>query len=268
MATYTFTYKVPDQLYINSWADGNTGTGTVKTDQATHKAWFETATGSILYTDFFEHIDSMGDLPPETQKIVTEVEVDPTTNAGAMALWFIKYNSYGNMMDSDENPGDVLVDTAVPNYPDHTWKKITNPTPNHIWQQFLDDNGNLDYRFHSKEENTVADYNARQRKHEVKYYMDNFDCGADIESDMSVFINNCDTFITANDPLKPWMLEPEAQLLDRTAAPKIPLNIATAIANIKSSGITADIQFQPWSFTNEAHAMRFDPDVRLSELEG
>ena len=32
MATYEFTYKVPDQVYVDSWAEGKTATAKVKLD--------------------------------------------------------------------------------------------------------------------------------------------------------------------------------------------------------------------------------------------
>ena len=32
MATYEFTYKVPDELYVNSWANNSTATAKVKLD--------------------------------------------------------------------------------------------------------------------------------------------------------------------------------------------------------------------------------------------
>ena len=63
MATYEFTYKVPDQVYVDSWAEGKTATAKVKLDNPVITAFVDTFEPSmrIVGSTLEDGIDSEGD---------------------------------------------------------------------------------------------------------------------------------------------------------------------------------------------------------------
>ena len=59
MATYEFTYKVPDQVYVDSWAEGKTATAKVKLDNPVITAFVDTFEPSMrIVADIIEYTSS------------------------------------------------------------------------------------------------------------------------------------------------------------------------------------------------------------------
>lgn len=280
MATYTFTYKVPDILWTNKWDTNATATGTLKLDQAEHKLWFDPEFQTLEYSTLMENIDSAGNLPvtitpfgepgqSELVEITLTAGTDDKTN---MALWIAKHHDgvYGSL-DSDEHPAEVYEATPIPVYSsepgfeDHTYQKETNPHPAKVWELVLNqaDDG-VDFLANIKNADTFGEINARARRHEVKHYADIYDLGAEAESDATAFLANVSAFITKWDDLKPWMIDHRHIEHQQTAAPKIPMSVASAIATIKQTGMDVGNEFTPWTLSNEAHETEL---VFLSELE-
>ena len=277
MATHTFTYKVPDELHVNSWANNATKTGTLKMDNASEKIWFHRSDmeeyWNMFATSFNEGIDSIGQFPPSMQSELREVTVSPDNDANKMALWLAKYNAVGELMDSDEWPDETYVDTQVPGKAsDYTYKKMADASvhPNWVWELALDDQEDtIDFVFRNKQDVTNHDILAHTRRHQVKFYQDNFDLGADVDSDATAFIAKCDQFLTDNEPVRQWMLDPLRKDDDNALVPKMPITVTTAIGNIPEKTIEhAELNYTPWSDTSVGRAYLYDtPIIKLSDLD-
>ena len=273
MATHTFTFKVPDLQHVNSWEDGRTATGTLKMDDASVKLWFHQGdmdpAPSLFASSFNEGYDSIGVFPPVTQQELTEVTLSPDNDKNKMFLWLAKHESVGELFDSDEWPEEVRVDTQIPNRPDGvTWKKLSDASwsPRWAWKLCMKD-GQVDAIFKADENLTISDMNAYKRKHNVKFYRDNYDLGTAADSDADAFMAACDQFITDNADVYAWMLTPEALVHETGLAPRIPLSVATAINNIPE-GDGMEFAYTPWENTAEAQKFTDYPDlVYLSDLD-
>ena len=273
MATHTFTFKVPDLQHVNSWEDGRTATGTLKMDDASVKLWFyqgDMDPAPILYASSFnEGYDSIGVFPPMMQLELTEKTISPDTDKNKMFCWLAKHESVGELFDSDEWPEEVRVDTQIPNRPDGvTWKKLSDASwsPRWAWKLCIKD-GQVDALFKADENLTISDMNAYKRKHNVKFYRDNYDLGADVDSDADAFMAACDQFISDNSGVYNWMLTPEALQHEAGLAPRIPLSVATAINNIpENDGM--EFAYTTWENTAEAQQLiNYDGTIYLSELD-
>lgn len=276
MATHTFTYKVPDELHVNSWANNATKTGTLKMDNGSEKIWFHKTDMEEHYTmfatTFNEGIDSMGQFPPLMQPELREHTISPDTDNNKMALWLAKYNAVGELMDSDEWPDEIYNDAQAPNRPDgYTYKKMADESihPNWIWTLGLNEDNNIQFYFRNREDVTNGDVLAHTRRHQVKFYQDNFDLGTDIDSDATAFIAKCDKFLTDNDPFRQWMADPEKRAEDTALIPKTPLSVATAIGGIPEQVLDdAALNYVPWEQTSQGAAYLYDiPVVKLSDLD-
>lgn len=273
MATHTFTFKVPDLQHVNSWEDGRTANGTLKLDEDSVKLWFEQSdmepAPTLFATSLNEGMDSIGVFPPMQQAELTEVTLSPDNDKNKMFLWLAKHESVGELFDSDEWPDEVRVDTQIPNRPDGvTWKKLSDASwsPRWAWKLCMHE-GQVDAMFKADENLTISDLNAYKRKHNVKFYRDNYDLGPEADSDADAFMASCDAFIEANKDVYSWMLTPEALQHEHGLAPRIPLSVATAINNIPE-GDGMEFAYIPWDRTAEADKFINRPDVIfLSELD-
>lgn len=290
MATYEFTYKVPDTLWVNSWADGNTATGKIKSDTPTIKCWI--ARGgpeAYLLASSFDGVnsaDSARDVNPivggsaeDAYQIpgytVEERTIDLSTASDAlkMAAHFLKGNAATVNWDDEEDAPRTYTETAVPVFTSgRTYNDMDNPGAQDVWTIDLnswDSDGFVDFEAVTKSDLNQAELDAVWRREEVKHYINKYDLGAAGDSDAHAFIANCNSYLTTWGPAKPWM--DDGTFNDSMAAPRIPLSVISALGVMKASGaevelFKADAPYRAQASSSIAELDKGDDVVLLSSL--
>lgn len=249
MATYEFTYKVPDQVYVDSWAEGKTATAKVKLDNPVITAFVDTFEPSmrIVGSTLEDGIDSegawrlsRGELPgtvysPSSQ--VRAITIDASkSDTEAMAAWLCKRQVNG-AMDSDEFPNPEYAEADVPVLSgSKKFQELQNPMPSDYWDLVAGNGADVDsvnFRFISKSDMTTGETATFQRREEVKFYYDKYDLGTAGESDAKAFLTACDEFLAKYKPVKPWM--DDGTFLDNEELKplKIPYSVTQAVKAVR-----------------------------------
>lgn len=245
MATYEFTYKVPDELYVNSWANNSTATAKVKLDDPVVHLYM-----GHLSVDTVGHLlgSSLDEDTPDYDAFKAKEDINGTASTlitidasnsdeEALAAWLAKFytgHAHGNPMDADENPDDVYEETAVPGLLNQKYLKLTNPKPRHYWEVSIDptDISKLDFQAVFKSDLTLQEQNAFLSKEEVRYYLDKYDLGDPGNADAATFMTTAKAYLDFMFPIKPWMDDGTLAECDSVRPPKIPIHIAKEIANV------------------------------------
>ena len=290
MATYEFTYKVPDTLWVNSWADGTTATGKVKSDTPIIKCWI--ARGgpeAFLLASSFDGVNSadsarnvnpiIGGPAADDYQIpgytVEERTIDLSTASDAlkMAAHALKGNAATVNWDDEEDVPRTYTETAVPVFTSgRTYNDMDNPQPQDIWTIDLnswDSDGFVDFEAVTKSDLNQAELDAVWRREEVKHYINKYDLGAAGDSDANAFIAACNSYLTTWGPAKPWM--DDGTFNDSMSAPRIPLSVISALGVMKASGadvelFKADAAFRAQASSSIAELDKGDDVVLLSSL--
>lgn len=261
MATYEFTYKVPDTLWVNSWEDGNTATGKIKSDDPIVKAWIGRGwMEPLLIGNSFDGISTMDSARDQNPIIGTsnqasesflpgisleEKTIDLRTANDTMkqVAWHMKATSR-SAMDSDEDTPRTYTQKDVPNISGMKYGDMDNPGPADCWTpdwESWDSDGHMDMMASIKSDLNQNELDAVWRREEVKFYQSKYDLGAEGESDATVFIASCNTYLTKWGPTKPWMDNGTFHTGGHFEnAPKIPLSVVNALGVMKASG--ADVE--------------------------
>lgn len=257
MATYEFTYKVPDTLWVNSWEDGNTATGKIKSDDPIVKAWI--ARGGpepLLLASTFSGINS-ADSALDTNPIIGTSNEDPgyyfpgytleektidlrtASDTMKQAAWHLKMSSTADMDDEEDVPR-TYTSKAVPNLSGRTYNDMDNPGPADCWTpdwESWDSDGFMEFNALIKSDLNQFELDAVWRREEVKFYQDKYDLGTEGDSDATAFIAACNAYLTKWNPTKPWMDDGTFRTAgDFETAPKIPLSVVSALGVMKASG--------------------------------
>lgn len=238
MPTFNFTYPVPDEIWVENWSQGLTGTLAYK-GPAEVNMWFDDYTLTFVGSDF--DLDSDQDGMPDTTQAGHEGLTKITVNAGdghrsAAACWLAKLRATDqntNAMDSDELPDEVTTDitTAGRNY-----QKITNPRPDHLFDLALTDEGGEDSPGFAlehilKHPESHHEFEAKKRKAKVQYYVNTYDLGTDAETAGTNYISAVDDYLESIDSHYPWQFI----TVPMNTVPKIPLSVMTAVSTITSA---------------------------------
>ena len=246
MANFNFTYPVPDELWVENWSNGLTGTLVYK-GPAEVNLWFDHSNKFFVGSDF--DLDSDQDGFPDTTEVnekgLTKLTVRAADgNKSIAAMWLAKLKSTDQetfAMDSDEFPDETTTRIQTDG---RDYLKITNPRPDHLFMLQMDEfDGSaweLEHKIKSPEAHTV--YEARRRRNRVSYYQDTFDLGAGPESDATAFISATNTYIADRADHYPWQF-----ITIPKDVPKIPLSVMTAISNIKNAmpDVEENMQYVP-----------------------
>ena len=253
MATYEFTYKVPDDLWVNSFGANKTETAKVKLDDPVVKVYMTRPEGipchRMLGSSLGEH-KTLHDFMENSQKYDNnpcyELTVDASkSDTEALACWLAKFYTTGpQSMDSDERPEMEFRDSAVPVLHNKTYKKLINPLPRDVWELTTKEasSDSIDFTAIFKGDMTRGEVNAFHRREEVRYYKDKYDLGSPGESDAANFITKTDDFMTKMFDVKPWMDDGTFHTLDSLAPPKIPHSVLTNIQKVED--INSVVQHQ------------------------
>lgn len=264
MATFEFTYKVPDEPMVNSWDDGNTETHTYVGD-ATANLFFDDL-GLLVGSTFTGH-DSTSDFPElsgDWGETISKVTVDVNDGIKEKLAVAIAKMQSGSELDPAESKTLTYTDTAVPGVAGQTYPKPDNFEPQMVWTPVWN-NDALDLEMKAQQKNTMRELEARRRKHEVNYFHTRYDLGTEGESDATAFMTAINSYIASVDDLNPWMLTNHADITDISDVPKIPASVRTAIGSLTENNIHTG--FVNWDMTPEAEEELTAPRVFYSEVE-
>jgi hypothetical protein len=249
--TLSLTYKGPKEIIV--WADPFDG------DPLANSLSHPTE------QDRIEAIRTAGKNKSEIKEIVLDAEA---SDIQAMACWLINHS--GERIDQVESDPDQFnkheYETISYEFMEHTieWERLKNPNPNDLYTIHFrdwdnDDVWDVDFIYRTINNDTVAEIMTKDRLHQVKWFAEEYDLGEEAEALAAEFISKATKFIKDVDKVRPWHLkEPNAAW-----APKIPLALAKAIAEIKNSGLSyayvpydignAINQIEPTLFYRELH---------------
>jgi hypothetical protein len=257
--TVEFSYKRADEDFLLEPTFVNNNTLSLKyKGPDTIKCWVHPAYGEIVYTDVSHptpedrarQIKIQGDVIASELK---EVTITPETDdLHAMAAWFVMWSHAGGdakaalMADSEQWNTLEYEDKSI-TAAGHgvAWKNCTNPNPSEFLNLYFRDDDNdgtweFDFEYVTKGNDTAAELIAKERKARVEYYFKEFEMTAEADSDAEVYIAKVDKFLTDIDPVRPWYIADQDTGL---WAPKMPISVASAVSDAKSSGLSAHRYF-------------------------
>ena len=250
MATYEFTYKVPDELYVNSWDNAGTATAKVKLDDPIVHIYMDTIggpnqMGAIVGTslgEFATHDSWEENRLAQRFGATYSVSVDASKGGKeALAAWLAKYHTVGRQgMDSDEYPQQTYTSTAVPVLTGKTYEKLDNPMPSDYWLPHRTSDESIEMAAIFKGDLTHHEINTLRRREEVRYYRDKYDLGDEAESDAKAFIAASDAHLAKMYDVKPWMDDGTFKEIDSCKGPRIPISVVTGIDLVKDMNYVLD----------------------------
>lgn len=210
----TFSYPLPDELYVEG-VSGDIVGNFIYDGPETFDVEIDRS-GLVIGID----IQNEPELGPEFRKTI-----DASTHTAAAYLlshYFVdnytwKYECEDEIMDN----GDV-------------YKKLLNPN--------LGDAYELKFNFETndweliqivKQQDNPAALEAKIRKEYILKYAKKYSFGTEVDDIIKTYIEELDTFIINNPPLKTW----KYINFDFNSVPKIPSIIAVEIAKLPSEGV-------------------------------
>lgn len=226
MPTFNFTYPVPDELYVENWSQGLTGT-LVYDGPAEVNLWFNEDSKTLQTSDW--DVEE-GETEPKHVDSLKKVTVNAADGDRAKTiLWFAKLRSPKAEMGASEYPEEIResVTSDGKNY-----ERITNPRPDHLFQLVLNTSGSdtptILIEHILKFPETHAEHICKVRRAKVKHFADQYDLGAEAEAAALTFDSACAAYLEAMADNHQWMYIEQPL----TSIPKIPLSVASAIATI------------------------------------
>lgn len=210
----TFSYPLPDELYVEGVSGKVTGTYTYDGPET-----------------FDVHIDNRGNI------IDIDVQNDPemgpnyrkTINASThpeVAYCFLNYFEEEYTWEY-EFEDEIMENGDI-------YKKILNPRLNDVYEVIYDFESN-DWQFEQivKQQDNPAVLEAKRRKEYIQKYSEKYSFGEAIDIAIEAYIAELDAFIESNPPLKTW----KYINFNLGTVPKIPAIISIEIAKLPSEGV-------------------------------
>lgn len=210
----TFSYPLPDELYVEGVSGEVTGTYTYNGPE-TFDVHIDTL-GNVVDVD----VQNDPEMGPDYRKTI-----DPSTQP-AVAYSFShyfedEYNWEYEFEDEVMENGDV-------------YKKILNPNLNDAYQVVYDFVTN-DWKFIQivKQQDNPPSLEAQRRKEYIQKYAEKYSFGEAIDLAIETYIQELNEFIASNLPLKTW----KYINFNFNSVPKIPAIISIEIAKLPSEGV-------------------------------
>ena len=210
----TFSYPLPDELYVEGVSGNITGTFTYDGPE-TFDVEIDRS-GSIIDIDTRNEPES----GPDFRKTI-----DASTHTAAAYLlghYFVddykwEYENEDEVMDN----GEVYKKPLNPNLGDAYELKFNFETNDWELIQIV------------KQQDNPAALEAKRRKEYIQKYADKYSFGTEVDDAIETYITSLDTFITNNPPLKTW----KYINFNFNSVPKIPAVISIEIAKLPSEGV-------------------------------
>lgn len=210
----TFSYPLPDELYVEGISGDVVGTYTYDGPE-----FFDVQIdefGDVVNIDI-EHDPELGPNFRKTIDASNQIEA-----AYILSNYFIedyqwKYEFEDEIMEN----GDI-------------YKKILNPDLKDAYElKYNFENDDWDLIQIVKEQSNPSAIEAKRRKEYIERYSEKYTFGAEVDTMIEEYISELDTYIENNPPLKSWKYTHH----DLKKVPKIPLAISVEIAKIPSEGV-------------------------------
>lgn len=209
----TFTYPLPDELYVEGVSGTIVGTYTYDGPE-TFDVEID-AFGNIVDID----IQRDPEMGPNFRKTINASE-------NIEAAYMLSHYFIDDYVWEPEFEDEIMENGDV-------YKKLTNPRLGDAYQLQYDFQEN-DWKLIQilKEEGNPSATEAEVRKKYIETYASKYSFGTEVDAAIENYINELDTFIQNNPPIKTW----KYTNFNFNSIPKIPATIAIEISKIPNEG--------------------------------
>jgi hypothetical protein len=211
----TFSYPLPDELYVEGVSGNITGTFTYDGPE-TFDVQID-GSGDVLDID----IQNEPELGPDFRKTID------ATKQPEVAYMFAHYFDENYIAPVSETVDEVMENSDV-------YKKPLNPDLTTAYQvKYNTQENDFELVQIVKQQENPATLEAKRRKEYIQKYADKYSFGTEVDDAIETYIASLDTFITNNPPLKTW----KYINFNLNSVPKIPAVISIEISKLPSEGV-------------------------------
>jgi hypothetical protein len=211
----TFSYPLPDELYVEGVSGNITGTFTYDGPE-TFDVQIDSS-GNILDID----IQNDPELGPDFRKTID------ATKQPEVAYMFAHYFDENYIAPVSETVDEVMENGDV-------YKKPLNPDLKDVYEvRFNTQENDFELLQIVKQQDNPAALEAKKRKENIQKYADKYSFGTEVDAAIETYITALNTFIANNPPLKTW----KYINFNLNSVPKIPASIAIELSKIPSEGV-------------------------------
>ena len=211
----TFSYPLPDELYVEGVSGNITGTFTYDGPE-TFDVQID-GFGNILDID----IQNDPELGPDFRKTID------ATKQPEVAYMFAHYFDENYIRSLSETVDEVMENGDV-------YKKPINIDLKDAYEvRFNIQENDFELVQILKQQDNPSALEAQRRKEYIQKYADKYSFGTEVDATIETYITSLDTFITNNPPLKTW----KYINFNFNSVPKIPASIAIELSKIPSEGV-------------------------------
>jgi hypothetical protein len=211
----TFTYPLPDELYIEGVSGIIVGTYTYDGPEK-FDVQIDPITGDILDID----IQNDPKEGPDFRKTIN-------ASKNIEAAYLLSHYFVDDYVWEYEFEDEIMENGDV-------YKKLTNPNLSDVYQLRYDFETN-DWKLDQilKQQDNPSTSEAKIRKEYIEKYSSKYSFGEEVDSLIENYIEQLDTFIENNPPLKTW----KYINFDFKSVPKIPAKISIEISKLSNEGV-------------------------------
>ena len=211
----TFSYPLPDELYVEGVSGNITGTFTYDGPE-TFDVQIDSS-GNILDID----IQNDPELGPDFRKTID------ATKQPEVAYMFAHYFDENYIAPVSETVDEVMENSDV-------YKKPLNPDLTTAYQvKYNTQENDFELLQIVKQQDNPSALEAQRRKKNIQKYADKYSFGTEVDDAIETYITALNTFIANNPPLKTW----KYINFNLNSVPKIPASIAIELSKIPSEGV-------------------------------
>ena len=211
----TFSYPLPDELYVEGVSGNITGTFTYDGPE-TFDVQID-GSGDVLDID----IQNEPELGPDFRKTID------ATKQPEVAYMFAHYFDENYIAPVSETVDEVMENGDV-------YKKPLNPDLKDVYEvRFNTEDNDWELVQIVKQQDNPSALEAQRRKENIQKYADKYSFGTEVDAAIETYITALNTFIANNPPLKTW----KYINFNLNSVPKIPASIAIELSKIPSEGV-------------------------------
>lgn len=211
----TFSYPLPDELYVEGVSGNITGTFTYDGPE-TFDVQID-GSGDVLDID----IQNEPELGPDFRKTID------ATKQPEVAYMFAHYFDENYIAPVSETVDEVMENSDV-------YKKPLNPDLTTAYQvKYNTQENDFELVQIVKQQDNPSALEAQRRKENIQKYADKYSFGTEVDDAIETYITALNTFIANNPPLKTW----KYINFNLNSVPKIPASIAIELSKIPSEGV-------------------------------
>ena len=211
----TFSYPLPDELYVEGVSGNITGTFTYDGPE-TFDVQID-GSGDVLDID----IQNEPELGPDFRKTID------ATKQPEVVYMFAHYFDENYIAPVSETVDEVMENSDV-------YKKPLNPDLTTAYQvKYNTQENDFELVQIVKQQDNPSALEAQRRKENIQKYADKYSFGTEVDDAIETYLTSLNTFIANNPPLKTW----KYINFNLNSVPKIPASIAIELSKIPSEGV-------------------------------